>query len=367
MPPTRPGGTWSPAAPLSDAGQIAFAPSLSLSSNGFGAAAWTRSDGSKFRIQVSLRPVGGAFGPATTISTAGIDSTNPVVAVDTLGDVVVIWEDLSTLALHARRFTAATASWGSIDDLQTAATGQSIGALTLVISPTGTATAAWAFDTNTSLTLTQYQVQTRSQAPGGTWTPVIQPSTTFGTDQSGAPQLAIDGAGTVTLVWFDYALASCGGSCIMYTKGTVLSTTRPAVSGVWQSPVTLSDSNLISDSPRVASTPAGETTVAWTEQVSQGIKAVTRPIGGAFPAAGNATVITPNDKQISSSGAHGLPQTSLRIASGAVGHRRLVRALRGRQQPRRRGRLPARGRALAEPRGRPADGALGARHVHRHL
>ncbi len=59
--------------------------------------------------------------------------------------------------------------------------------------------------------------------------------------------------------------------------------------------------------------------MAWTEQVSQGIKAVTRPIGGAFPAAGNATVITPNDKQISSSGAHGLPQTSLRVASGASG------------------------------------------------
>ncbi len=50
-------------------------------------------------------------------------------------------------------------------------------------------------------------------------TPVIQPSTTFGTDQSGAPQLAIDGGGTVTLVWFDYALASCGGSCIMYDEG----------------------------------------------------------------------------------------------------------------------------------------------------
>ena len=162
-------------------------------------------------------------------------------------------------------------------------------------------------------------MQTRSQAPGGNWTPIIQPSTTFGTDQSGVPQLAVDEAGNFTLVWSDYRTASCGTFCVQYVMAVVRETTRPAVSGVWQSAATLSDPGLISDFPRVAATPAGEVTVAWTEQLAQAIKVVTRPLGGAFPPAANATIIVPQDRQISSSGAHGLPQTSLRIAAGAFG------------------------------------------------
>ena len=48
-------------------------------------------------------------------------------------------------------------------------------------------------------------------------------------------------------------------------------------SGVWQGAVTLSDPIVISDSPRVVTTPAGEVTVAWTENAAQAIKVVTRP------------------------------------------------------------------------------------------
>jgi hypothetical protein len=317
-----PGAAWSAAADLSDPGQNAQAPSLSLSATGFGAIAWARSDGSKFRIQVSRRAPGGAFGAATTISTAGVDSASPVAAVDAAGDVVVIWEDSPTrLSLHARRFNAGTGQWDAIVDLAPTApaAGQPIDSLALVISPGGTATAAWAYDTNNDPTLTQYQVQTRTQSPGASWTPVITPSTTFGTDQSGVPQLAVDDAGNVTLVWSDYRTASCGTFCVQYVTAVVRETTRPAVSGVWQSAATLSDPGLISDAPRVASTPAGEVTVAWTEQLANAIKVVTRPLGGSFPAAANATIIVPQDRQISSSGAHGLPQTTLRIAAGAAG------------------------------------------------
>jgi hypothetical protein len=313
---------WSTAIDLSDPGQNAQAPSLSVSSTGFAAVAWARSDGAKVRIQVSRRAPGGGFGQATTISTAGVDSKNPVAAVDNVGDVVVIWEDSTGLSLHARRFTASTGSWdATIVDLAPSvpAAGQPIDSLALVISPAGTATAAWAYDTNNDPTLTQYQVQTRTQAPGAGWTPITMPSTTFGTDQSGVPQLAVDDAGNVTLVWSDYRTASCGGFCVQYVMAVVRETTRPAVSGVWQSAATLSDPSLISDAPRVATTPAGEVTVAWTEQVAQAIKVVTRPPGGSFPAAANATIIVPQDRQISSSGAHGLPQTTLRIAAGSSG------------------------------------------------
>ncbi len=53
-----PGQPWSAATNLSDAGADASAPSLSLSSTGYGAIAWTRSDGAKQRMQVSRRVAG---------------------------------------------------------------------------------------------------------------------------------------------------------------------------------------------------------------------------------------------------------------------------------------------------------------------
>lgn len=320
-----PGTPWSAATDISENNQNAAFPSLALSPTGFGALAWSRSDGSKLRVQVARRAPGGAFGAAFTVSAVPVDSIEPAVAVDAVGDVVVIWMDSSRLAAHARRYTASSNAWGAIEDIVTGLGAfQTMGSLALVMSPTGTATGAWSVDTdNISNTNEQYQVQTRSQAPGGAWTPVQALSTTGIPDQSAATQLAVDAAGNVTAVWSDYRIGPCtppSQFCKTYVNAVVKQSTRGAVSGVWSPAATLSDPNLISDAPRVATTPAGEVTVAWTEQVAQAIKVVTRPVGGAFPSADDATIIVPQDKQISSSGARAtFPVTSLRVAAGPTG------------------------------------------------
>ena len=249
--------------------------------------------------------------------------SNPVAAVDAAGDIVVIWEDATKLALHARRFTASTGLWdATISDLATSSTNQPIDSPALVVSPAGTATAAWALDTNSDPTLTQYQVQTRSQAPGGSWTPMVAALDDLGSDQSGVPQLAVDDAGNVT------RSGRTTGSGLAFRRARSASNTPPAsfssravrrsaVSGNrWRR------SRTPASSPTTpASRPhrAGEVTVAWTEQLAEAIKVVTGPLGGAFPPAADATIIVPQDRLISSSGAHGLPQTTLRIAAGASG------------------------------------------------
>jgi hypothetical protein len=128
------------------------------------------------------------------------------------------------------------------------------------MTPTGTATAAWSFDgDNLSATATQWQIHTRSQGPDGAWTPLEVLSTTTTPDQSAAAQLAVDAAGNVTIVWADYLVGPCtppSQFCKTYASSVVRQSTRAAVSGVWSPPATLSDPNLISDAPRVATTPA---------------------------------------------------------------------------------------------------------------
>jgi hypothetical protein len=243
-----PGSPWTSAVDLSDAGQDAGAPALSLSSTGFGALIWTRSDGAHVRIQVSRRVPGGSFGSADTISTAGVDAgagfpgflPGPQIAVDAAGDIVAIWLSSDSTTVFARRYTAATGLWGSIDTLATGSANQTFAFPNLIISKAGVATAAWSFDNDSSTTTTD-DVQTRTQATNGSWTPMVQLTTTATGFESGDPQLAVDDAGNVSMVWFLYSTASCGFLCTSLVTGVVESSTLPAASGVWQPAQALSD------------------------------------------------------------------------------------------------------------------------------
>ena len=72
-----PGQPWSAATNLSDAGADASAPSLSLSSTGYGAIAWTRSDGAHAtRPGLPSRHREAHSGPPTRSRQTGVDASN---------------------------------------------------------------------------------------------------------------------------------------------------------------------------------------------------------------------------------------------------------------------------------------------------
>jgi hypothetical protein len=315
-----PGLGWSAATPLSDAGQSAGSPVLALSSSGFGAIAWTRSDGAKIRVEVSRRAPGGAFGAPVIVSAPGVDSSNPVVGVDRAGDVQVAWIDPANYVLHTRRFTASSAMWDpSITDLTGPVTpaNQILFYPTLAMSPTGTATIAWAFDTDASSSAAAFNVQSRTQDPSGAWLPMVSHTSNVSPNLSGRPQLAVADDGTVTLVWMDYTVTCVFFSC-SFTTGVVREQTRTPA-GSWGAAQTLSDPSLISDNPTVATTPAGETTVVWTEAAAKAIKALTRTVGGGFPVASAATIITPQDQAIASGNLFGFLLSSVHVTATASG------------------------------------------------
>ena len=322
-----PGSAWSAATDLSAAGQDAGQPSLSLSGTGFGAIAWTRSDGAHIRVEVSRRAPGGAFGPADLISASGVDAfagaadllPGPQVAVDAAGDVVVIWFDQNETTVFGRRFTAATGTWGAIATLATAASGDTVGFPTIAMSAAGVATAAWSFDNDGSNSTTTYQIQTRTQGTDGNWTTVAQLTTTPSGFEAADAQLAVDAAGNFSMTWFQYSTTGCGLLCTSYVTGVVSASTRPAASGVWQPAQTISDPSQLADSPRIAATASGDVTIVWTERGANAIKAVTRTASGAFPSAAAATIIAPQNLAISSGVFLGIPVSSLHLASGSSG------------------------------------------------
>jgi hypothetical protein len=85
------GGEFGTATFISDPGQNAFSPQVAVDPAGNATAVWYRSDGSVFRIQAAFRPAGGSFGAPVTISDAGQGAFDPQVSMNSTGDAIVVW------------------------------------------------------------------------------------------------------------------------------------------------------------------------------------------------------------------------------------------------------------------------------------
>jgi hypothetical protein len=85
-------GTLGATQTISDPGKDASGPQVAFDPSGNAVAVWSRFDGAKSRVQAAIRPAGGSFGTAQTLSLAGQSATNPQVSMDQSGDAVAVWE-----------------------------------------------------------------------------------------------------------------------------------------------------------------------------------------------------------------------------------------------------------------------------------
>jgi hypothetical protein len=85
------GGAWGAAQDLSAAGQTALQPDIAADARGDAVAVWKRSDGTNFIVQAAALPMGGSWGAAQSLSTAGQNASDPRIALDPFGDAVADW------------------------------------------------------------------------------------------------------------------------------------------------------------------------------------------------------------------------------------------------------------------------------------
>jgi hypothetical protein len=76
---------------LSDPGQNASEPQVAFDSSGNAIAVWTRSDGTKARVQAAFRPSGGSWQAPQTLSAAGQDADAPQISFDNTGKAMAVW------------------------------------------------------------------------------------------------------------------------------------------------------------------------------------------------------------------------------------------------------------------------------------
>jgi hypothetical protein len=86
-----PDGTWGPTATISQSGRDAFEPQVAFDPSNNAIAVWTQFDGAHGRVHAAFRPAGGSFGGDLTISPAGGTATAPQIAIDSAGKAVATW------------------------------------------------------------------------------------------------------------------------------------------------------------------------------------------------------------------------------------------------------------------------------------
>ena len=137
---------------------------VAVAPDGTTVAVWRRFDGTNSRIQAAVRPAGGSFAAAVTLSDAGVNASQPSVAIDSVGTTTAVWEqDQGGLEVIKARRRPSGGPFGGVQTLSD--TGKTSFSPQVAANGNGHAVAAWVvYDGATS----RYQLEAATRSPGAT-------------------------------------------------------------------------------------------------------------------------------------------------------------------------------------------------------
>ena len=269
------GGAWHAPVDLSAPGRNADYARVAVGAGGLAYAVWVsdNADGTSV-VQAAARSGGGAWRAPVDLSSPGrVYEDPPEVAVDAAGDAVAVWgwraqsgTGNEVVQAAARSALAVTRFWQAPVTLS--APGHYGDFPRVAMNPAGVAYAVWR-DVNTGI------VQASARAGGGAWQPPVNLSTP---DRDAYdPQVAINGAGDAVAVWEGGSLNPAD-----YPHEIVQAAARSghAVTRFWQAPVNLSAPGS-TQGPQVSLDAAGNAVAVWDDYDLPAsnlvVRAATRP------------------------------------------------------------------------------------------
>jgi hypothetical protein len=263
------GGSFGAATTLSAPGQSAYSPQIAIGPNGTATAVWYRSNGIEGIVQAATRPPGGSFGTPVNLSAAGRFANDPQIAIAPNGATTVVWSTYVD-GFNDRIQFATRPPGGSFGaEANLSAVGESASSPQIATAPDGDTTVVWYLYKGSAS-----RIQSATWPSGGSFGAVVNLSAAGEDDV--LPQIAIAPDGTTTVVWQLYKSPDI----------RIQSATRPP-GGSFGGPVNLSAAGQNAFSPQIAVAPDGTATVVWQgfNGTNRIIRAATRPPGGSFGAA----------------------------------------------------------------------------------
>ena len=155
---------WLAPLPLSAPDRQAIFPAVALGADGQLMAAWSRSDGTHFRIEAALRSPGGTLEAPQIVSEAGVDAAPAQVALDAQGNAVLMW-----IRGQSYQWATRAAGAGAFGDLHTVSlpAAERASSFRLAVAPNGQAAATILTHEDVTMTDNRSRVRAMTRAPGG--------------------------------------------------------------------------------------------------------------------------------------------------------------------------------------------------------
>jgi len=260
---------WLSTRDLSDPGADAVIPDVAVDSRGNLVVVWVQAKASNWIVQAVERPVGGKWSAPQALSVPADHVASPQVAIAG-SNTVAVWEryDGKNLIAQASDRDAKTGTWAVATSLSPS--GRDADSPRVAVDARGDAVTVWA-----SVNLSGWTVQSAYRPAGGTWGNAIA----LEPPQQGtaAPDVVLDSSGRAVAVW-----ASTSGA------GWTVHTAYRGAAGSWSAAMVLSGPDASgSIAPQLGLEGSGEVTAVWSRSIgtSTVIESATRDaVGGAWSA-----------------------------------------------------------------------------------
>ena len=243
------GATFSAPKNISNSSGFSFNPSIAVDTHGSINVAWEDDTPSNLDVMYSRSTDAGlTFSTPINVSHDPADSANPQIAVDTSGNIYIVWEnDTLNLGIVFSRSTDAGVTFSTPAILSINAAGSVSPQLAVDLG--GNISVVWEDDT-----LAHSDISfSRSADHGATFSTPMSLSNNVGNSLS--PQITVDLAGNINVAWES---ESPGNSDIIFS--------RSADKGVtFSAPMSLSNSLGQSRNPQIALDAGGNINVVWTD------------------------------------------------------------------------------------------------------
>jgi hypothetical protein len=187
------GGPWSTPADLSAPGRNALDPQVTVDSTGLATAIWARSNGSNDIIQSSSSQSGGPWSTPADLSQLGQSATAPQVTVSSTGLATAVWRRYNgTHRIIQSSSSQSGGPWSTPENLSEP--GQAASAPQVTVSSTGLATAVWRRSNGTNNI-----IQSSSSQSGGPWSTPADLSAPG--EDNDYPLVSVSSNGLVATVW----------------------------------------------------------------------------------------------------------------------------------------------------------------------
>lgn len=222
--------SWTSPTTLSTTGIDASDPRVVIDAAGNATAVWIEGG----LVQYSVAPAGMAWGAAATITGSGTGNSSPRIGVDGSGNVTAIWLD-SNSAVNVSLLSGGTWTTNALP-----ISGNGVSEPKLAVDATGNAVAVW---------VSGGFIQAAIKLAAGSWG---VPSTIINVNVSNHPDVAIGSNGTVCAVWHT----------VVSGQDQIQASTQ-LIGGAWGAPKVVVAATFNHDYPKVAVDSNGNATVIW--------------------------------------------------------------------------------------------------------